>query len=129
MEKKNAANKIVPIGMHGDDAHVFEHEKALIMSWNSVAVQHATIDNRILFGVIPMSKVIAGLTLHQFYEVFVWSLTALSRGQFPYEDHKQRKFDEHYYPERAKLAGKPLAGVNGQIGYVGGWSEMRGSPT
>ena len=92
------------------------------MSWNSVAVQHATIDNRILFGVIPMSKVIPGLTLHQFYEVSVWSLKALGLGVFPSEDHNKRKFDEHYHPERAKLAGKPLAGVNGQIGYEGGWS-------
>ena len=111
----------VPLGMHGDDAGLFEAEKALVLSWNSVAVSRSTVDNRILFGVVQMSKAIPGLTLHQFYTVFVWSMNALSTGKFPEEDHNGKKFDCNYYPERAEMAGKPLAG-----GYVGAWSEFRG---
>ena len=112
---------IVPLGMHGDDAGLFEHEKALVLSWNSVAVQRTTIDNRILFGTMACSKIITGLTLHQFYLVFVWSMNCLAEGKFPARDHRNRKFGPDYYPERAAKAGNPLAG-----NYVGAWSEFRG---
>ncbi len=40
----------VPFGIRGDDAGVYQHEKFLVVSWNSVAVQHMTLDNRMLFG-------------------------------------------------------------------------------
>ena len=111
----------VPIGMHGDDAGLFEHEKVLVFSWNSVAVERSTIDNRILFGTLAYSKIIPGLTLYEFYDVFVWSLNALSYGRFPSVDHKGKKFDESYYPWRAAMAGQALAGD-----FVGLWSEFRG---
>ncbi len=113
----------VPLGMHGDDAGLFEHEKVLVLSWNSVAVGHTTIDNRILFGTLAYSKVLGGVTLNEFYTVFVWSLNALSTGLFPEADHNGRRFDADYYPEKAKLAGNPIAG-----GFVGAWSEFRGRP-
>ena len=100
---------------------MFEHEKALVLSWNSCAISHSTIDNRILFGVLAYSKILPGVTLNQFYEVFVWSLNCLSTGMFPACDHHGREFDENYYPERAAKANHKLAD-----GYVGAWSEFRG---
>jgi hypothetical protein len=96
-------------------------EKALILSWNSVAVQHTTVDNRNAFGTLPYSKIIPHLTMHQFYEVFVWSMNALATGVFPDRDHTGKKFTEDFHPERARLAGQWLAG-----GFVGAWSEFRG---
>ena len=111
----------VPVGMHGDDAGIFESEKALILSWNSVAVNHLTIDNRILFGTLLYTSILPGVTLQQFYKVFVWSMNCLSRGFYPYEDHEGKAFGADYYPQRAENAGKAIAG-----GYVGAWSEFRG---
>ena len=55
------------------------------------------------------------------YRVLVWSLNALASGLFPTHDHEGRKFDEGYYPLRAKVAGTPLAG-----GFRGVFSELRG---
>eukprot|EP00973_Karenia_brevis_P027275 3760912-Karenia_brevis.AAC.1 len=64
-----------------------------------------------------------------FYRVFVWSLNVLARGVFPHEDHDGKRFGPGYHPERAKLAGKPLAPLPespDDIGYVGAFSEVRG---
>jgi hypothetical protein len=121
--KETPADYNVPIGVHGDDTGIFDHDKALCVSWNSVAVQHQTIDNRILFGTLSLTKMVPGLTLHEFYRVFVWSLNALSTGKFPYGDHNGKLFDQNYYPDKAANAGKQLAG-----GFVGAWSEFRGFP-
>jgi hypothetical protein len=107
--------------MHGDDAGIFEHEKVLVLSWNSVAVQRSTIDNRMLFGVFPCSKMVPDRSLQMFYKVFVWSLKCLADGLFPHEDHLGVKFGPNYYPHRAALAGKALAGS-----FIGAWSEFRG---
>ena len=118
-------NRTVPIGMHGDDAGIFQGaEKALVLSWNSVAVAHSTIDNRILFGSILGKKIIPELTLGQFYKVFVWAINVLAIGIFPDSDHNGRKFGPNYFPQRAAKAGQQIAG-----GFICAWSELRGDTT
>ena len=78
--------KRIPIGTHGDDSGVFQHEKILILSWNSVAVEMDTLNNRILFGVIQHITAIPGVTEHEFYLVLAWSLNCMSKGIFPDKD-------------------------------------------
>ena len=38
---------VVPIGIHGDEAGHWAHEKTLVLSWSSVSTGHWTLDNRI----------------------------------------------------------------------------------
>ena len=73
--------------------------QALIMSWNSVAVSHTTIDNRILYGCLQYRHITEN-TLEEWYRVLVWSLGALADGRFPEADHNGKKFDATYYPSR-----------------------------
>lgn len=79
---------LVPIGLHGDDTGGSGHEKALIISWNSVAVSHTTLDNRILFAAVGLMRAVPRQTLWSVYAVLAWSLYWLSRGQHPDRDHK-----------------------------------------
>jgi len=82
--------------------------------------QYPPSPHRTLFCTMACGKIIAGVTLHQFHTVFVWSMNCLAEGQFPAKDHPNRKFGPNYVPERAAKAGDPLAGK-----YMGAWSEFR----
>ena len=115
-------NKIIPIGIHGDDAGIFQGDKYLVVSWNSCAAQgRTTLDNRILFACILYNRLVEGVSLNQLYRVLVWSLDALATGRYPHKDHDGKEFSKCHHPDRARMAGEQIAD-----GYCGAFSEMRG---
>jgi len=79
--------KRVPIGTHGDDTGIWQHEKVLVLSWNSVAVDLDTSNNRIVFAVVQLLSALPGVTLYEYYLVLKWSLNCLNEGKFPKKDH------------------------------------------
>ena len=46
------ASRVVPMGIHGDDAGAHGNEKITVITFGSVAVRHATLDSRILFTML-----------------------------------------------------------------------------
>jgi len=86
-----------------------------------VCVARETIDNRILFGIVPYEKVHEEHTLQTFYRVLVWSFRALVEGTFPTHDHDGVPFSRTHHPDRFKWAGNPLTSE----GYIGCFSEFR----
>lgn len=86
------ARKRVPIGTHGDDTGIWQHEKVLIISWNSVAVNTDTFNNKILFCAVQLLSALPGITLNEYYDVLRWSLNCLSSGFFPDKDWLHSSF-------------------------------------
>ena len=85
--------KLVPIGIHGDDAGIFQGEKYLVVSWNSCAAEgRKTLDNRMLIACILYNRLVEGVSLNQLYRVLVWSLDALATGIYPEKDHDGTEF-------------------------------------
>ena len=78
-----AVAEVVPLGMHGDDAGGHGHDKVLVLTWGSVAVEGSTLDTRICFTMIRDGEAVPGITREKFYKVLVWSFTALAAGVFP----------------------------------------------
>ena len=114
--------KILPVGIHGDDAGIFQGDKYLVVSWNSCAAEgRKTLDSRILIACVLFNTLVEGVSLNQLYRVLVWSLDALATGKYPAKDHDGTKFSKSHHPKRAKMAGKQIAD-----GYRGAFSEMRG---
>ena len=114
--------KILPVGIHGDDAGIFQGDKYLVLSWNSCAAGvRMTLDNRMLFACVLYNRLVEGVSLNQLYRVLVWSLDALATGKYPEKDHDGTEFSKSHHPKRAKMAGKQIAD-----GYRGAFSEMRG---
>lgn len=114
----------VPIGLHGDDAGMHGQQPVLVLTWGSVAVQLPTLDSRIVFSCIRLSQILKDerdSTMQTLYKVLVWSLTAMSLGTYPAQDHDGRAFGPDHHPSRMRLAGRPLAD-----GRVGAWAELRG---
>ncbi len=113
----------IPLGMHGDDAGMHGHESTLIVTWNSLAVKHATLDSRIVFSMLRVADIDkrAQKTLQVLYRVLSWSFNALASGRHPYADHLGQPFSSHHHPRRFELAGQLLAG-----GMRGAWGELRG---
>jgi hypothetical protein len=83
------ASKRIPIGTHGDDTGYHQHDKVLIISWNSVAVNLDTINNKILFAAIQLLPAVAGITLNEYYMVLKWSLNCLNQGKYPAQELKR----------------------------------------
>ena len=115
------AAKRIPFGLHGDDAGMRGAESILVVTWGSVAFRGATMDMRLLFGMIKLREVEKDVTLDQFYEVLRWSLEALSKGEFPETNHLGIPFTNDYERKRFLNRHHKLAG-----GYVGAWAELRG---
>ena len=114
--------KLVPIGIHGDDAGIFQGDKYLVLSWNSCAAQgRKTLDNRMLFACVLYNRLVEGVSLNQLYRILVWSLDALATGKYPEKDHDGIEFSKSHHPKRAQMAGQKIAD-----GYRGAFSEMRG---
>ena len=114
--------EVVPLGMHGDDAGGHGHDKVLVLTWGSVAVEGSTLDTRICFTMIRDGEAVPGVTREKFYQVLVWSFTALAAGISPSEDENGRGFGPGHHPERARLAGQRL---HPRL-MRGVWSELRG---
>jgi len=112
---------VVPLGMHGDDAGGHGHEKVLVVTWGSVAVDLSTLDSRICFTMLRDSEAVAGVTREKFYKVLTWSFAALAAGVFPACDEEGKGFGPEHHPGRASLAGRPL-----HHAFRGVWAEMRG---
>ncbi len=100
----------VPIGTHGDDTSMHQHDKVLIITWNSVSVSLDTLNNRIVFAAIQLLPAIPGITLYEYYLVLQWSLNALSAGEFPAKDGKEQpsRDPKHTSPKLkiSKILGK-----------------------
>jgi hypothetical protein len=71
------AHPRVPVGLHGVDVGAFWIDKALVLTWGSVAVSLQTLDSRLLFCVVMMKHVLPDVTVHTLQRVLVWSLKAL----------------------------------------------------
>lgn len=118
--------KRVPFGLHGDDAGAQGEETVLVLNWGSVAItQSPTFDSRLIFCIFKLSEMVRGdgydPTIQTIYEVFKWSLNALSSGKFPYKDYLGQPFSEMHHRDRFVLAGLDLA-----EGFCGAFSEVRG---
>ena len=57
-----AVAEVVPLGMHGDDAGGHGHDKVLVLTWGSVAVEGSTLDTRICFTMIRDGEAVPGVT-------------------------------------------------------------------
>ena len=112
----------IPIGIHGDDAGLYQSEKMLIITWNSLATQHLTLDSRILFGALTYAHAVPGKTVDVLYEVLAWSLNCIAEGRFPWCDHRGRLFSREHHPDRFRVAGSPLTAA----GHRGIFAELRG---
>jgi hypothetical protein len=120
------ASRRIPFGIHGDDASMRGSESILVVSWGSVVRKMPTIESRLVFSMLKLRHILKDpqdSTMTEFYKVFVWSLQALSSGEFPSCDHNGVPFSNTYHPQRyAKyLSGEAIAG-----GWVGAFAEMRG---
>lgn len=111
----------IPFGIHGDDAGVHGQEQVLVLTWGPVASSLSTFDSRLVFTMIKVSSILPYNTMQTIYEVFKWSLTALSEGEFPKCNHLNEPFTPRNDRKRVALAGQKLAG-----GLVGCFAEMRG---
>lgn len=116
-------NNYIPIGVHGDDAGVYNQQNnVLVLTWGSVVQELLTLDSRILFTAVMLNTAVPGKTTEVLYKVFAWSLNCLASGVFPSEDHNGKAFSTDYHPDRHALRGHPL----NQSGLRGVWSELRG---
>ena len=111
----------IPYGIHGDDAGMQGKTQVLAITWGSLVRLLPTLDTRLAFTMVRVVDIVPEDTLLTIFNVLGWSLDALSRGQFPKVDHNGTPFSNTHYPDRYKMAGKPLAG-----GLVGAFGELRG---
>ena len=117
-----SAAEVVPLGMHGDDAGGHGHDKVLVVTWGSVAVDGPTLDTRICFTMLRDAEAVSGITREKLYDVLVWSFAALAAGVFPAADENGRAFGPAHHPARARMAGRPLHPRK----LRGVWAELRG---
>ena len=82
--------KTIPIGLHGDDVHVYKtsaRHKAVTMCWNSVFAHHlGSMLSRFCLFMLPYEKMVPG-SLNQALEIISWSLQACFRGEWPMFRH------------------------------------------
>ena len=115
----------IPMGMHGDGGEMHGGEKITAFSWGGLCRRGSTVDTRLLFAVLKDSQAAGQQTLTRALEVFAWSFKALAAGKYPAQDEQGRSFGPSHHPERAALAGQPLAlGPDGPL--HGAWAELRG---
>ena len=121
-----AASHRVPMGMHGDAGQMQGGEKVTVLSWGGLSRKGTTMDTRILFTVIKNSEMAGGFaTLHRCFEVLAWSFGQLAKGTRPASDELGMVYGPDHDPERARLAGTPLAlAPDGNL--LGAWCELRG---
>ena len=117
-----APHLCVPIGIHGDDAGVYNSEQVLVLTWCSVARELLTLDSRIMFAAVLVNHCVPMKTVETLYRVFRWSLNCLASGTFPHTDHDDVPFSRTHHPARFAKAGMPLTNNN----MRGVWSELRG---
>ena len=117
-----APHLCVPIGIHGDDAGVYNAEQVLVLTWCSVARELLTLDSRILFTAVLVNHCVPLKTVDVLYKVFRWSLNCLASGTFPHADHDGVECSVDHHPARFANAGMPLTHNN----MRGVWSELRG---
>ena len=122
MRAVRATSKVVPLGLHGDDAGGHGTDTVLVVTWGSLAVQGGTRITRICFTMLRDADAVPGVTREKLYEVLVWSFNSLAAGVFPKADENGRGFGPEHHPNRARMAGRPLH----PAGMRGVWSELRG---
>ena len=120
----DAVERMCPVGLHGDEAGGHGHDKVLVMTWGSVAVDRPTLDSRLLFTMLKEGESAGQPTTDGIHNVLVWSLQALAAGTHPHVDEHGRAFGPGHHPARAALAGQPLASARGFA--CGIFAEARG---
>ena len=82
--------KTIPIGIHGDDVHVYKtaaRYKVLTMCWNSVFAHNlGSMLSRFCMFMLPYDMLLPG-SLNQALEIISWSLQACFRGEWPLFNH------------------------------------------
>lgn len=121
-ELRHSPRLVVPCGMHGDDAGVFQTEKVLVLTWGSVVRELLTLDSRLLFSAVTYRHAVLNSSIDELYAIFAWSMNVLACGEFPACDHRGVPFSPDYHPQRFRMAGTKLT----QSGHIGVWSELRG---
>jgi hypothetical protein len=115
--------KIVPLGLHGDDAGVCGLQQVLVLTWGPVATKHATVDSRLVFSMLRVADIVkdGDVTMQEIYKVLAWSFRCLARGLWPASDHSGRP-----WPARSHraLQGEARASLAGD--YRGAWAQLRG---
>ena len=90
--------KVFKKGIHGDDAGAHGHDKVLVVTWGSVAVDLPTMDSRLCFSMLRDADAVSGVTREKLYKVLTWSFKALATGLFPAEDEEGRGFGPGHHP-------------------------------
>ena len=82
--------KTIPIGLHGDDVHVYKTStryKVLAMEWNSVFARClGSMLSRFCMFMLPYEMLLPG-SLNQALEIISWSLQACFKGEWPMFTH------------------------------------------
>ncbi len=85
------------------------------------------MDTRLLFMVLKRSQELPEhVTLYRAFRTLAWSLAAMVTGLHPAHDEVGVAFGPAHHPERAKLAGQPLACRPDGTPLCGAWCELRG---
>ena len=109
----------VPIYIHADAGQHTNLDKILVISWGSSVTSASTLLGLFLFTVLPCALMIAGTTDEQLYQVLVWCLWVLLRGEHPATDHTNTPW--LHGTTRWAMRGMRLAGR-----YCALFSEDRG---
>ena len=109
----------VPIYIHADAGQHTNLDKILVISWGSSVTSASTLLGLFLFTVLPCALMIAGTTDEQLYQVLVWCLWVLLRGEHPATNHTNTPWP--HGTTRWAMRGMRLAGR-----YCALFSEYRG---
>lgn len=110
-------NTTIPLGVHGDDAAFNKKDKLIVLNFNSVLKNRATIDSRLVITCLQYSRMLPMVTLRELYKVISWSFECLARGVWPAANHAGQPLNGW----RAAKAGSRIAGP---FSFV--FSETRG---
>ena len=102
--------KLVPIGLHGDDVGVYSVDRVRVITWGSVVTSLNVLDTRLVFTGIFDKHLLPDVTMEEIFRVLTWSLKALALGVYPDRDHRGTMFSMRYHPHRFEMRGQPIAG-------------------
>ena len=117
--------KTIPIGLHGDDVHVYKTSaryKVLTMQWNSVFAHNlGSLLSRFCMFMLPYEMLLPG-SLNQALEIISWSLQACFKGEWPMFTHDGKVPTGKGFVKRGqKLAGgfrMALSQIRGDMKFL-----------
>jgi hypothetical protein len=89
---RDAWNKIIPIGFHGDGGGFNKQDSLYTLSWNSLLCSGATLQTKFLFTVVRKTDMVAD-TMDKLIEAFAWSMNVCLSGQTPLQSWQQHPLE------------------------------------